>query len=65
MTDVNRWVDYTTDRTNGFNGEKATYSPGGQIFYNTWGSLRYATGAAWLAFIAADSGRLDATRNRG
>jgi len=63
VTDVNRWADYTTDRTNGFNGEKATYSPGGQIFYNTWGSLRYATGSAWLAFIASDSGTLDATRN--
>src|SRR5258705_1370057 len=64
VTDVNRWADYTTDRTNGFNGEKATYSPGGQIFYNTWGSLRYATGAAWLAFIASDSGRLDTARNQ-
>src|SRR5258705_224871 len=64
VTDVTRWADYTTDRTNGFNGEKATYSPGGQIFYNTWGSLRYATGAAWLAFIASDSGRLDTARNQ-
>jgi hypothetical protein len=64
LTDVTRWADYTTDRTNGFNGEKATYSPGGEVFYGTWGSLRYATGAAWLAFVTADSGRLDATRNQ-
>ena len=63
VTDVNRWADFTTDRVNGFNGQMATYSPvGGQIFYLNWGSLRYAMGAAFLAFVAGDSGRLDATR---
>jgi endoglucanase len=64
VTDVSRWADYTTDRVNGFNGQMATYSPGGQIFYLQWGSLRYAMGAAFLAFVAADSGRLDATRTQ-
>jgi len=62
VTDVNRWADFTTDTVNGFNGQKATYSNGGQIFYLNWGSLRYAMGAAFLAFVAGDSGRLDATR---
>jgi endoglucanase len=62
VTDVNRWADFTTDTVNGFNGQKATYSLGGEIFYLQWGSLRYAMGAAFLAFVAGDSGRLDATR---
>ena len=64
ITDASRWIDYTTDRTNGYNGQKATYSPGGQIFYLNWGSLRYAAGSAFLAFVAADSGRFDAARNQ-
>src|SRR5690606_90995 len=64
ITDATRWIDYTTDRVNGYNGQKATYSPGGQIFYLNWGSLRYAAGSAFLAFVAADSGRFDATRTQ-
>ena len=64
ITDSSRWIDYTTDRTNGYNGQRATYSPGGQIFYLNWGSLRYAAGSAFLAFVAADSGRFDAARNQ-
>jgi chitodextrinase len=64
ITDATRWIDYTTDRTNGYNGQKATYSPGGQIFYLNWGSLRYAAGSAFLAFVAADSARFDATRSQ-
>jgi hypothetical protein len=64
LTDARRWIDYTTDRTNGYNGQRATYSPGGQIFYLQWGSLRYAQGAAFMAFVAADSGRFDATRTQ-
>ena len=62
LTDAQRWIDYTTDKVNGFNGQKATYSPGGEIFYLQWGSLRYAMGSAFLAFVAADSGRFDAAR---
>lgn len=63
ITDATRWIDYTTDRVNGYQGEMANWTDGGQVFYNGWGSNRYAVGAAWLAFVAADSGRFDAARN--
>jgi chitodextrinase len=63
ITDAQRWVDYTTDQVNGYQGEKANWTDGGQVFYNAWGSNRYAVGAAWIAFVAADSGRFDAARN--
>jgi endoglucanase len=41
--------------TVGFNGEKITYSPGGLAWCDTWGSLRYASTEAFLAFVYADS----------
>jgi chitodextrinase len=61
VTDANRWTDWLTDPA-GVGGAKATYSPGGEAFFGTWGSLRYAAGAAWMALVYADSGRTDATR---
>lgn len=35
-------------------GGGITYSPGGQAWLNQWGSLRYSTTAAFLAFVWAD-----------
>jgi endoglucanase len=61
LTDATRWADYNAGA--GVNGAKVTTSPGGEAFYGDWGSLRYSAGAAFIAFVLADSGRLDATRN--
>jgi endoglucanase len=37
-------------------GGGVTYTPGGLAWLDQWGSLRYASGAAFLAFVWADSG---------
>ncbi|WP_344078676.1 glycoside hydrolase family 9 protein [Luedemannella helvata] len=58
---ANRWADWLTG-PNGYNGAKATYSPGGQVFHGAWGSNRYAANSAMLALAYADSGVFDATR---
>ncbi len=50
-------------RRSGVGGAKVKTSPGGEAFYGEWGSLRYSSGAAMIALVLADSGRLDATRN--
>ncbi|MBN2441042.1 MAG: glycoside hydrolase family 9 protein, partial [Spirochaetales bacterium] len=47
-----------------------TYTPGGLAWLDQWGSLRYASGMAFLAFVWADSGvstpsRTDAYRQFG
>ncbi|MFZ5988342.1 MAG: glycoside hydrolase family 9 protein [Bacillota bacterium] len=39
----------------GHNGEKVRYTPGGLAWLDSWGSLRYATTAAFLASVYADS----------
>ncbi|MFZ5986220.1 MAG: glycoside hydrolase family 9 protein [Bacillota bacterium] len=39
----------------GYNGEKVRYTPGGLAWLDSWGSLRYATTAAFLASVYADS----------
>lgn len=40
--------------TTGTGGEKVTYSPKGLAWLDSWGSLRYATTAAFLAGVYAD-----------
>lgn len=40
--------------TTGTNGERVTYSPKGLAWLDSWGSLRYATTAAFLAAVYAD-----------
>jgi endoglucanase len=49
--DVEKWLDYWTV---GVNGQKVTYTPGGLAWLDQWGSLRYASNTAFLAFIYAD-----------
>jgi endoglucanase len=62
VADATRWADFNAGA--GVSGAKIATSPGGEAFYGTWGSLRYSSGAAFLAFMLADSGRLDATHNQ-
>lgn len=47
-----RNLDYWTVGTNG--GERITYTPGGLAWLDSWGSLRYASNAAFLAFVYSD-----------
>nr|AGN70390.1 glycosyl hydrolase family 9 protein [uncultured bacterium] len=61
IDDANRWLDYWTV---GWNGEQGRRSPGGQIFVDTWGSLRYAANTAFVAFIYSDWLTGDATRKQ-
>ena len=42
--------------TTGTGGERITYTPKGLAWLDTWGSLRYATTAAFVAAVYADSG---------
>jgi endoglucanase len=46
ITDAEDNLDWWTT---GFNGAEVSYSPGGEAFLNTWGSLRYSSNAAYLA----------------
>ena len=46
ITDAENNLDWWTT---GFDGTEVSYSPGGEAFLNTWGSLRYAANAAYLA----------------
>jgi len=62
ITDAEDNLDWWTT---GFNGTAVSYSPGGEAFLNQWGSLRYASNAAYLAlefssYLTANS--LDPTR---
>lgn len=50
-TSVERNLDYWTT---GFNGERVRYTPGGLAWLDTWGSLRYAANASFLAFVYSD-----------
>ncbi|WP_117211705.1 glycoside hydrolase family 9 protein [Allorhizocola rhizosphaerae] len=52
IDDANRWLDYWTV---GVNGQRITYSPGGQAWLQQWGSLRYSANTAWVAFVHADA----------
>ncbi|MEM2972273.1 MAG: glycoside hydrolase family 9 protein, partial [Candidatus Bathyarchaeia archaeon] len=38
----------------GYDGSKVTYTPGGLAYLDQWGSLRYATTQAFLAFVWSD-----------
>jgi len=58
IDDANRWLDYWTV---GVNGQKITYSPGGQAWLQQWGSLRYSANTAWVALDYSDW-LTDATR---
>ena len=49
--DAERHLDYWTD---GYNGERIAYSPGGQAHLTTWGSLRHSSNTSLLAFIYSD-----------
>ncbi|WP_341282858.1 glycoside hydrolase family 9 protein [Paenibacillus sp. FSL H8-0537] len=40
--------------TVGTNGSRITYSPGGLAWLDSWGSLRYAANASFLAFVYSD-----------
>lgn len=60
LVDATKWADYNAG--SGYGGAKVKTSPGGEAFYGEWGSLRYSAGAAQIALVLADSGRLDATR---
>jgi hypothetical protein len=51
IDDANRWLDFWTV---GVNGQRVTYSPGGQAWLSQWGSLRYAANTAWVALVYSD-----------
>jgi endoglucanase len=62
IADANRWLDYFTT---GVNGSKITYSPGGEAYVDSWGSLRYAANTAFVALDYSDwlkSSGTDTTR---
>jgi endoglucanase len=44
--DAERYLDYWTD---GYNGQRITYTPGGLAWLDQWGSLRYAANTAFIA----------------
>lgn len=50
-TDAEKWLDFWTT---GHNGQQINYTPGGLAHLDAWGSLRYATTAAFCAFVYAD-----------
>lgn len=50
-TDAERSLDFWTT---GYNGERVSYSPGGQAHLTQWGSLRHAVNTAFLAFVYSD-----------
>jgi endoglucanase len=49
--DVERNLDFWTD---GFNGERITYTPGGLAWLIQWGSLRYSSNTAFVALQYID-----------
>ncbi len=49
--DAERYLDFWTS---GVNGERVTYSPGGQAHLIQWGSLRYAANTSFLALVYSD-----------
>ncbi|MEU6854703.1 glycoside hydrolase family 9 protein [Actinacidiphila alni] len=46
IDDAERWLDWWTT---GVDGQKVVYSPGGEAFLDTWGSLRYSSNTAYAA----------------
>ncbi len=51
IDDANRWLDWWTV---GVNGDRVSYSPGGQAWLSQWGSLRYTANTAWIALLYSD-----------
>ncbi|NUP37456.1 MAG: endoglucanase [Streptomyces sp.] len=51
IDDAERWLDWWTT---GVNGQKVSYSPGGEAFLDTWGSLRYSSNTAYAALQFSD-----------
>lgn len=49
--DAERHLDYWTD---GYNGDRIAYSPGGQAHLVTWGSLRHSSNTSFLALVYSD-----------
>lgn len=50
--DIERHLDYWTD---GYNGQRITYTPGGLAFLDVWGALRYAINTGFLATYYKDA----------
>ncbi|UII33031.1 glycoside hydrolase family 9 protein [Fulvivirga ulvae] len=48
--DVERHLDYWTD---GYNGQRINYTPGGLAYLDVWGALRYAANTSFLALYYA------------
>ncbi len=44
--DIERHLDYWTD---GYNGERITYTPGGLAYLDVWGVIRYAMNTSFVA----------------
>lgn len=53
ITSTERNLDYWTSGTTD-TGERITYSPGGLAWLDSWGALRYAANASFLAFVYSD-----------
>jgi uncharacterized repeat protein (TIGR02543 family) len=49
--DMERHLDYWTD---GYNGDRISYTPGGLAFLDVWGALRYANNTGFLAIYYQD-----------
>lgn len=49
--DIERHLDYWTD---GYNGERITYTPGGLAYLDVWGALRYAMNTSFVALTYYD-----------
>lgn len=49
--DIERHLDYWTD---GYSGQRVTYTPGGLAFLDVWGALRYAINTSFLAMYYND-----------
>jgi hypothetical protein len=49
--DMERHLDYWTD---GYNGQRINYTPGGLAFLDVWGALRYAINTGFLAAYYKD-----------
>jgi len=50
--DIERHLDYWTD---GYNGQRITYTPGGLAHLDVWGALRYAINTSFLAAYYKDA----------
>jgi endoglucanase len=57
--DAERHLDFWTD---GFEGAKVTYTPGGLAALDEWGSLRYTSNTSFLALFYGDLPTANATK---